>query len=250
LEEFEPIISDVVINTAGKTDLPWCEENQEQAVLTNTVWPVQLYERCLRANARLIQISSGCVWKGPFRYDGKPFGPEDKTDPACFYALTKAACDAALMQMQTAHGVRDLAILRLRMPYSPIRSPRNLLAKLQNYPDLINEPNSITSADTLVKTIECLLEDAELSLWGRMSCIYDRGVITPYAIGEMLANAGLRDHPGRLSKTDLDAFHVPQRVDVVMQDPVFENAINPPSVLGELERVIDFYARSSTSTST
>lgn len=244
LEEFDPDGFEIVINTAGKTDLAWCEENKPEAIRNNVAYPALLHDRCVRSCTRLIHLSSGCVWQGPYRPDGQAFGPEDPPDPACFYAETKATCDTILMDEADRVGTLDrIAILRLRMPYSPIRSTRNLIDKLCRYERLIDEPNSVTSADTLVSTIALLIDSPESVLWGRISCIYDHGVTTPYKIGQMLAQAGLRDVPDRFTKADLDSFHRPQRVSVVMHDPIFEAAISPPFVDEELRRVIELYAK-------
>lgn len=232
----------VVINAAGRTDLPYCEANMADAVRINTVYPALLYERLAQTGGHLIHLGSGCVWTGPYRDDGQPFEPDDPVSPACVYSMAKAECDAILLD--EARGARDVAVLRLRMPYSPVRSPRNLLTKLCAYASLIDTPNSITSADTLVRTVDTLLRDEDSPLWGRISCVYDLGITTPYRIGCMLADAGLRARPDRLDKVAMDAWHRPQRVDTVLHDGVFETGIGPPPVEAELARVIGLYARS------
>lgn len=240
LEDIDAPDGLTLVNCAGRTDLPYCEANMADAVRVNTVYPVLLYERLARTGGRLIHLGSGCVFAGPYRDDGRPFEPDDPVSPACIYSSTKAECDAILMN--EARGARDVAILRLRMPYSPVRSPRNLLTKLGTYAGLIDTPNSIASADTLVRTVDALLRDNDSPLWGRISCVYDLGITTPYRIGCMLADAGLRTQPDRLDKAAMDAWHRPQRVDTVLHDGLFETAVSPPPVEVELARVIGLYA--------
>jgi dTDP-4-dehydrorhamnose reductase len=230
---------DVIINAAGKTDLAWCEINPAETVRINAAYPVLLFNRF--PNTKLIQLSSGCVWDGPYNASGRPFEPTDRESPACMYTIAKAAGDHLLME--AAQGSKRIAILRLRMPYSPIDSPRNLFTKLRSYPNLIDDPNSITSADTIVKTIRRLLESPSGRLWGRISNVYDRCSASPYRIGTMLADAGLRAAPGRMEKSQLDKVHRPKRVNTVMHDAVFEAEVDPPLVEHELKRVIESYKK-------
>ena len=54
--------------------------------------------------------------------------------------------------------------------------------------------------------------------------------------------AGLRAKPERLEKNDLDSWHKPKRVDVVLADPFFETLAEPPRVEDELRRNIALFA--------
>src|SRR5471030_703314 len=67
---------EVVVNTAGKTDLRWCEDNAAECFRCNVSAPIAVYRAVKAAfNNRVpyIHLSSGCVWDGPYRPDGKPF---------------------------------------------------------------------------------------------------------------------------------------------------------------------------------
>ena len=221
-----------IINAAGKTDLAWCEENQVEASHVNSYLPVQLARKAKRFGTHFIQLSSGCVWNGPYDKDNKPFTPNSEPSPACHYATTKVGCDEALLREIPVPGNR-IAILRLRMPYSEVKSNRNLFTKLLGYKELIDTPNSITSATVLCETIKKLIDDSLCQLWNRITCVYDKGMATPYQIGVKLHHAGLRSLPERLTKNKLDAFHKPQRVDTVMHDSLFEEIMAPRPV-GEM----------------
>jgi len=111
----------IVINAAGKTDLAWCEQNWVDAFVTNAFAPALLYEALRGAGQRLIHLSSGCVWDGPFRPDGEPFGPADPPSPACRYAESKVLGDELISRL--GKDMRTWAILRLRMPYSSVTHP-------------------------------------------------------------------------------------------------------------------------------
>ena len=98
VETLKRLQPEAVINTAGKTDLRWCEENAAECFRCNVSAPIGVYRAVKSAfdsGVPYIHLSSGCVWDGPYRPDGKPFLPNDPATPACFYAWTKAAlrCD-------------------------------------------------------------------------------------------------------------------------------------------------------------
>src|ERR1044071_7642115 len=86
------IAPDAVVNTAGKTDLRWCEDNTAECFRCNVSAPIKVYRAVRSAFANkvpYIHLSSGCVWDGPYRPDGKAFQPYDPPTPACFYSWTK-----------------------------------------------------------------------------------------------------------------------------------------------------------------
>lgn len=237
LEAIETIGPDAIINAAGKTDLAWCEANANEAVRSNLEAPVRLYERILAHNRdredtiRFIHFSSGCVWDGPYNDRGEPFGPYDTPTPACLYSWTKAAADSMLLSIDAT----QVAVLRPRQVYSSSPMARNTLVKLTKYPRLIDTPNSMTSITTIEKIVRhTLLSEEWTGIWN----VYDRGVVTPFEVGQMLAQAGLRDEPQHLTKAELDQFHRPKRVDAVLYDARFEAAIAPPEIRAELARII------------
>lgn len=228
LAELDP---DVVVNAAGKTDLAWCEREPLECFRCNVSAPVHLRRRVVEKGALFFQLSSGCVWDGPYAKFGRPFGPNDPPTPACFYAWTKVACDNALL----ADGTYDVVILRPRQIYSGQNSPRNTLVKLLGYDRLIHTPNSMTSIETIARAItKCLCAPRRPSLLN----VYDLGVVSPFAVGEMLAAEGLRAPPVEMGKGDLDSWHKPKRVDVVLRDDEFSRLVRPPNVYDELKRMI------------
>jgi dTDP-4-dehydrorhamnose reductase len=241
-ESLEAIAPDAIINAAGKTDLAWCEANAREAMRSNLEAPVRLYQRILEAPSlsgrgqgegiRFIHFSSGCIWDGPYTSEGKPFMPNDAPSPACLYSWTKAAADAMLLDLDPER----IAILRPRQVYSGSHHPRNTLVKLQRYPKLVDTPNSVSSIDIIEKTLRHILTAKED--WSGVWNVYDRGVTSPFEIGEMLWNAGFREQPLRISKAELDTFHKPKRVDTVLYDARFEAAIQPEEVRTVLENTM------------
>jgi len=233
---------EAVVNTAGKTDLPWCENNAAEAFRCNVSAPLKVF-RAVRAafgdRVPYIHLSSGCVWDGPYRPDGKAFQPYDPPTPACFYSWTKSSCDALMLMESYA----PLLLLRPRQVYSPLAAPRNTLTKLNSYPKLLDTPNSMTSADTIARTIEIALESKDAKVWKRVMNVYERGYSSPFEVGTFLANAGCRKAPEKLTKGELDIWHKPKRVDAVIEDKFFEELVKPPTVQDELKRNIELYAR-------
>lgn len=233
-EALKAIAPDAVINAAGKTDLAWCEANAREALRSNLEAPVQLYRRILALKEiRFIHFSSGCIWDGPYTAEGKPFTPNDPPSPACLYSWTKAAADAMLMEL---HPDR-IAILRPRQVYSGSHHLRNTLLKLQRYPKLVDTPNSVSSIAIIEKMLRHTL--AAEKDWSGVWNVYDRGVTSPFEIGEALWKAGLRDQPLRISKAELDMFHKPKRVDTVLYDARFEAIIQPEEVQIMLANAIE-----------
>lgn len=224
-----------ILNTAAKTDMIWCEKNPYECFKNNFEYPVALAKAIQDKlpKTTFIQISSGCVWQGPYKKDNTPFGPYDLVNPACIYTQCKALCDSVLLQ-----EIDNLKILRPRLVYSDVNSPRNLLYKLNSYSKLIDSPNSITSVRTISATLASMFTYLDKYSTARMLNVYDRGVVSPLQIGYMLAARGLRNPPELLTKDSLDSWHKPKRVDVVLHDTEFEQLVQPPTVYDELDYMI------------
>lgn len=229
---------DVVVNTAGKTSLEFCESNPLLAFESNVAQPLRVMRKI--REQLYIHISSGCVWDGPYDKHGHPFGPFDQVSPACFYAWTKASCDALML---AECGLRKVAILRPRQVYSPLPSPRNTLTKLRTYKNLIDTPNSMTSAETIAKTIEFLAEERKTLPYPIEMNVFDLGVTTPYRVGILMHEMGLRDEPEMMTKSDLDLQLKPRRVDAVLQDDFFVYEVDPPKIEEEMPLVVSEYAK-------
>lgn len=224
-----------ILITAGKTDLGWCEQHADECIYNNIAAPVQLARIARSLDIQVIHLSSGCVWDGPFTKASKGYRPTDPVTPACVYSWSKAACDALLL----SEHKQGVTILRPRQIYSNIVSPRNSLVKLAIYENLLMSPNSMTSIDTIAKTVEYVTQNKGCP---QLINVFDRGYLSPYDVGKMLFAAGVRDKaPGSLGKLDLDSWHRPKRVDTVLDDTWFVDHINPPDLREELTRMIVLY---------
>lgn len=164
---------DVVINCigyCGGKNIDDCELNKGRTFDTNTVLPMMLAIACEAKDIRVIQIGSGCIYYGkspnvektPARkyndfddggYDSffvrdSGWREIDAAAPLSTYSKSKYACDLALGTM------KNVTTLRIRMPISWKAEPRNLLTKLINYKQVVEEPNSVTFLKDLSRAVD------------------------------------------------------------------------------------------------
>lgn len=139
---------EIVINCAGRTGRPnidWCEDNKEETMYSNVVGPLVLVKECLEQDIYMVHLGSGCVYQGD--NGGKGFSEEDMPDPekiSSFYSMTKFSSEYILEQF-------PILQLRIRMPVDSRKTPRNFITKITNYEKVINEKNSLTVIDDLMK---------------------------------------------------------------------------------------------------
>ncbi len=159
LEEKKP---NVVINCAGVTGKPnidWCEDHKEEAMYSNVVGPLNLAKACLDKDIFFVHLGSGCIYQGD--NDKKGFSEEDIPDITSmpsFYSLTKFVSEYMLKNFPVLQA-------RLRMPLDSESGPRNLITKITNYENVINEPNSMTVIDDLINAVIELIEKRKTGIY-------------------------------------------------------------------------------------
>lgn len=143
-----------VINCAGVTGSPnvdACEIDPDNTLSGNANFPIVLYREATEAHARLMHWSSGCIYQGNIdSVDAPPnfFGS--------IYSISKGVSDKYL---------KDKAVvLRIRMPFSSVIEPKNLMTKIVSYAatgKLYDAgQNSMTDHDEAVRvSIDMLLEN-------------------------------------------------------------------------------------------
>jgi 3,5-epimerase/4-reductase len=173
---------DVVINAAGKTGKPnvdWCEDHKLETLRANVTGPLILLEECERIGARLVHMSSGCIYEGD--NGGKGFTEEDAPNFfGSFYARTKAWSDTALREFPAGgpEQSRGVLILRIRMPFDGSLHPRTLIGKIAKYGRVLDEPNSITYVPDFIETAKTLIERGRTGIYH----ITNPGGVSPYEI--------------------------------------------------------------------
>lgn len=145
LKHYKP---DAVINCAaftGKPNIEECEKRKDEAVRANVILPAMLSQECEAKGVRLVHLSTGCLFHGSYDFTEI----DTPSSEISFYSQTK------LMAEKAVKGI----ICRLRLPFDGSWNPRCLVAKLEKYPRLVTEANSLTYVPDLVWAVERLLQD-------------------------------------------------------------------------------------------
>jgi dTDP-4-dehydrorhamnose reductase len=200
-----------VINSAGFTGKPnvdACEANWADTLQGNTLFPVAVAQACASLDIPCGHVSSGCIYSGakvvingqtrverdlanpPMQALLKKnrgvfhgFTEEDEPNftfrrlPCSFYSGTKALAEESM------RGVGRGYIWRLRIPFDRFDSPRNYLSKLQNYPKVYENANSLSHRADFVA--------ACLDLWQRKAPfgtynVTNPGFVTSRQVVEMI----------------------------------------------------------------
>jgi dTDP-4-dehydrorhamnose reductase len=175
---------DIVINTAAKTKIDWCEKNREETFDTNVIQAVRLAKII---KGKYVFFSSACIFKS----DSWEINVEDSIpNPQCFYTYTK------LMAEQLIEEVRpDTLIIRPRLLISEKFHPRNTINKLLSYEKIITSHESATVLEDLIPKVEELLEES-----GAFN-LFNEGTISPSEIMDIF------EHPHeKITKSDLDVL--------------------------------------------
>jgi dTDP-4-dehydrorhamnose reductase len=191
-----------VVNAAGYTGKPnvdACEIARADTLQGNTLFPQMIAQACATENIPWGHVSSGCIFAGAHITDaGSTHVENDLTKPAVsqlfldspqkfrgfneteqpnfsfrappcsFYSGTKALGEEAI------HGVGDSYVWRLRIPFDHLDNPRNYLSKIQNYPKVYENINSLSHRGDFVR--------ACLDLWERGAPFGIYNVTNPGAV--------------------------------------------------------------------
>jgi len=177
----------LLINAAGYTGKPnvdACESAKAETLMGNTLFPQSIAHACSVAAVPWAHVSSGCIYSGAKLNVGgnlrieKDLSPSalktlaetnpgavhgyTETDepnftfrrpPCSFYSGTKALAEEAVA------GIGQCYLWRLRIPFDEFDNPRNYLTKIQSYPKVYDNVNSISHRYDFVR--------ACLDLWER-----------------------------------------------------------------------------------
>lgn len=136
-----------IINCCGYTGVPnvdACETNKQLCWNLNVTIAKTIDDICATYNKRCIHISSGCIYTG---YE-KEFTEQDEpnfglfNNESSFYSKSKHAFETVVNKFNSA-------VLRIRMPFTNLKEPKNYLYKILSYDNLISQKNSLTSIDDL-----------------------------------------------------------------------------------------------------
>lgn len=211
---------DVVINCIGKSDTRWCEDpaNFEELMEVNAELPMRLSRACDYANTKFVHISTGCL------YDtrGKGKCHEDQFKSAhCNYVVSKWAGEGYLSH-------HDLIIRpRLIFDSDVAQGRNNLLQKLPDFPNYLDEFNSVTSCDTIVEAVEALVDADQEGAFN----VSNTGTYTMWEMATALGYEG-----GMISEEELHESQGLFLVNNVMSTLKLEEFYTPRNTLEELAR--------------
>ena len=168
-----------VVNAAGYTGKPnvdACELDKAGTLVGNTLLPQTIAHACAAADIPWGHVSSGCIFSGAkISEHGKTRTEKDMTKPelhalaeqkspvihgfvesdtpnftfrdgpCSFYSGSKALGEEAMT------GIGRSYIWRLRIPFDEFDSKRNYLSKVQRYPKVYENVNSISHRADFVK---------------------------------------------------------------------------------------------------
>ncbi len=176
----------VVVNTAARINLEWCEENKEKCWSVNALGPLNVAKACDILGYRFAQVSSGCVFDG--METGRVYTEDDEPTPASFYAASKAAADDLIA---AANLEVPVLTLRPRQIVSSTPNPTNMLTKFMNVgkgPKFITVQNSLTSMEDFARMLDHLIKVGATGVYNCAS----HGTMSPYEIALKLKDI----HPG------------------------------------------------------
>jgi len=176
---------DVVINTAAKTNIDWCDKNREETFDTNVTQAVRLAKM---VKGKYVFFSSGCIFKSenPNQINYENSVP----NPQCFYTYTKLMAEQLLEEIRP-----DTLIIRPRLLISEKSHPRNTIDKLLNYDKVLTTQESATILEDLIDIVCELVKDDCQGSYN----ITNPGTISPSEIMEIF------QHPHqKINKEELD----------------------------------------------
>lgn len=201
---------DLIIHTAAKTNIDWCEQNKMECFEINTLGADVIGKICQEKNIYLTHISSGCILESKSAED-----IQDETvipSPLCFYSWTKVWAEELLLHRTRRHGLKVL-VLRPRQLLSAKVDPRNALTKMLTYTKFIDTPNSCTVVEDLMEVTVGMIEKDLTGVYN----VCNPGVTTPYEIAIYLKEIVRPEMEFvKINKAELNKMTLAERVDAVL----------------------------------
>jgi dTDP-4-dehydrorhamnose reductase len=149
---------DLLINTAGITDVDYCESHAASAFVANATAPGLLAALCQARGARFVQLSSDYVFAGEVH---TPRTEEDVTKPSNVYGQSKLQAEKAVLAAQpNALVLRVSWLFGLEKPSFPDRIIREAQERLDV--SAVNDKWACpTFADDLCEWLLALLQAPE-----------------------------------------------------------------------------------------
>lgn len=155
IKKYKPKVIINCIGLTGRRNVDDCELDIDGVLFANSFIPVILVEVCLRNKIKLVHISSGCIFNFDYKKD-KPIKEESENYFfRLFYSRSKVYSERAIEKLARDYNI---LILRIRIPLTNKKHPKNLLDKLLKYKKVIDTPNSVTYIPDFVRVVQHLLK--------------------------------------------------------------------------------------------
>lgn len=175
-------IPDLVINCAAfvtKPSVDFCEHHKIRTLAVNLVLPVEISNACEAYDVPLLHVSTGCLYNGNHRGDGfaEDIYPDLTLDNGCgFYVGSKQMAEECITYRRTYK-------CRIRLPFDQFDGERNYLSKIQRYPKVYSNTNSISHRGDFVNA--CLDLAIARAPYGTYN-MTNEGTITAREIADMM----------------------------------------------------------------
>lgn len=140
----------VVINTAAKTSIDWCELNKLEAFNINVLGAYNVWQAAQKHNAFLVHFSSGCIFSSKSKEE--VYKEDDIPNPQCYYSWTKVWAENMLGKD------KNLLIVRPRVIISSKVDRRNTLSKWMVYSHFISDQNTVTIVENMMPVLRQLVD--------------------------------------------------------------------------------------------
>ena len=183
----------VVINTAAKTSIDWCEQNKLEAFNINTLGALKVWESCQKHSIFLVHFSSGCIFSSKSTKD--IYSEKDTPNPACFYSWTKVWAENLLGKSP------NLLIVRPRVIISSKVDRRNTLSKWLVYSHFISDENTVTIIEDMMPILRKMVDRRICGIYH----VANKGTVSPLKVAYLLKktiNPGMKIHTTNLSEVN------------------------------------------------
>ncbi len=184
----------IIVNTAAISDTRYCEKEWQKSMYSNVNLPLNLINEVKRRrngvdlpfNFFFIHISTGCIFDGnnsdrKMGNSWKGISEDYAPTPLINYSKQKHFAEVGI---QHALHESQYCIIRPRMLFSDIDVKSNLLWKINNFTELIDENNSMTCAYDLANFIIHVILHTN-NIYGVYN-FCNEGTISPYRIKELM----------------------------------------------------------------
>jgi dTDP-4-dehydrorhamnose reductase len=227
----------VVINTAAKINLEWCEANKKEADSVNVDGAINVMLACQKFNHHLVHIGSGCIFDGMEKE--MVYTEDDEPSPASYYADTKSRADKALM----ASGYHKITIVRPRQLISPVVNKTNMITKFLSLGggDFIDSKNSLTCIEDMKEMIDHLIAGKHYGIFN----LANEGYVSPYFIACRIKDKVDKFfNPVKISYQDYLNKILVKRVNALLSvDKLKSSGYQPRTAIEALDWCLDNYGK-------